>query len=246
LAVTAVLAIYAQLPPKHFVPAHPPQIAFVAPYIPPVSGIPVSAEYAIQVEHPPSSGGSGTLHTSTLVARDSSGRIRHELHDSVPASFTKEPPLQGVVLLDSVARLTHCLDPVLRTDDRRWYHPSQSHPFDSGASGGEDLGTRNIDGFEVIGVRRSWTLAPRLGAPGPRPQVVDETWYSSELQMVVYEQQTNSAGSTVTITLAHLDRGEPLAELFRVPRGYHPLSPPSHASLDRTPPYPADYNPYIY
>lgn len=46
----------------------------------------------------------------TQVARDASGRVRHELYDYVPASFTQNPPLLGVTLQDPVARLSHSLD----------------------------------------------------------------------------------------------------------------------------------------
>jgi hypothetical protein len=175
-------------------------------------------------------GRSETWHSRTQVARDPNGRIRHELHDYVPESFTKEPPLLCVVLLDPVARLSHTLDPVLRTDDRKWFHVPHLSRFDLGATGGEDLGTRTIDGLEVRGERRTWTPPPRLGAPGQSVHVMDETWYSNEPQLVVLEQRTDSSGGVATISLSHLDRSAPPASLFAVPRGYHLPSPPGHAA----------------
>jgi hypothetical protein len=223
----ALVAIHAQQTPQTSAAVHPIRISLVAPYIPPVSGVPVSAEYVIQVEHPPSAGQSEALHSVTRVARDPDGRIRRELRDYVPASFTKEPPLQGVVLLDPVARLSHILDPVLRTDDRQWFHASHLIRFDPAASGGEDLGARTIDGIEVRGERRAWTLPPRLAAPGQSDRVIDETLYSNELQLVVLEKQTNSSGGVATISLSHLDRSEQPASLFAVPRGYHVPSQPA-------------------
>jgi len=110
-------ALHAQQTPQKSVAAHPLRLAFIAPYIPPVSGLPVSADYVIQTQQAPVDGQSETLQSTTLVARDSDGRIRHELHDYVPASFTKKPPSMCVVLLDPVARLFHILNPVLQTDD---------------------------------------------------------------------------------------------------------------------------------
>jgi hypothetical protein len=222
---TALSALQAQQIPQKSPAARPLRIALIAPYIPPVSGLPVSVEYVIQSEHLPAGGRSEAWHSSTLVARDSDGRIRHELHDHVPASFTKEPPLLCVVLLDPVARLIHTLDPVLQTDDRQWLHASHLKPFDAGASGGENLGTRTIDGLEVKGERREWTSRPRPGAQGQPVHVLDETWYSNELQLVVLEQQTNSSGGVLTISLSHLDRSEQPASLFTVPHGYHVLTP---------------------
>ena len=66
-----------------------------------------------------------------------------------------------------------------------------------------------------------WSIPPRLGAPGQRDQVVDETWYSNDLQLVVFGKQTDSAGIRLTITMTQLDRHEPDASLFQVPPGYH-------------------------
>jgi len=108
--------------------------------------------------------------------------------------------------------------------------------FDPGASGGEDLGTRTIDGLEARGERREWTSRPRRGTPGQSVHVVDETSYSSELQLVVLEQQSNSSGRVVTICLSHLDRSEPPASLFTVPRGYHVLTPNTFGSIPSVPP----------
>jgi hypothetical protein len=217
----ALSALHAQHTPQKSVAAHPLRIAYIAPYIPPVSGLPVSADYVIQIQEAPVGGQSETWHSTTLVARDSNGRIRHELREYVPPSFTKKPPSMCVVLLDPVARLIHTLDPVLQTDDRQWLHTSHMSHFDPGTSGGEDLGTRTIDGLEVRGERREWTSRPRTGAPGQPVQVVDEIWYSTELQLIVLEEQSNTSGGVVTISLSHLDRGEQSASLFTVPHGYH-------------------------
>jgi hypothetical protein len=237
----ALPALHTQQNPQESAAVHPRRIAFVAPYTPPVSGIPVSAEYVIQTERPPAGGQSEIWHSTTQVARDADGRIRHELRDYVPASFTQKPPLFCVILLDPVTRLSHTLDPVLQTDDRQWFHSSRLTKFDPGASGGEDLGARTIDGLEVRGERRAWTHPSRLGAPGQSDQVVDETWYSNELQLVVFERQTNSSGGIVTISLSHLDRSDPSASLFTVPRGYHvpnlPSTPGGHPwSIPTVPP----------
>jgi hypothetical protein len=225
LLLIAAAALLAQQPsPKS--PTRPRPFAFQVPYIPPVSVLPFSAEYAIQIQKPLAGGGSETWHSTTQVARDSNGRIRHELYGYVPASFTKEPPLLCVILSDRVARLTHTLDPVLRTDYKQWYHASHRNGFDPGALGGEDLGARTIDGLEVNGVRRTWTrrTRPTMAQPapsGPPVQVVDESWYSYPLQLPVLERQTDSSGGAFTISLSHLDRSDPPASLFKVPSGYH-------------------------
>ena len=201
---------------------HRIRFALVIPYAPPVAGASYTAEYAIEVQKPQTGGGSETLHSETLVARDSYGRIRHELHDYVPEPRSKEPPpLLVVVLLDPVARLTHILDPILQIDDRKWLHAPHLRTFDFGSSKGEDLGLKTISGIPVMGVRLRSTVLPRNSATGDPEQVVDEIWYSRELQLVVFERQTDSAGLELTVTMSKLDRNEPDPALFKIPRGYH-------------------------
>ncbi|HEY2861333.1 MAG TPA: hypothetical protein VGJ21_23185 [Terracidiphilus sp.] len=74
--------------------------AYLAPFVPTVSGIPVSAHYVIHVDKALAGGGSEAWRSTTQVARDSHGRIAHELHDYVPASFDNDPPLLALILSD--------------------------------------------------------------------------------------------------------------------------------------------------
>ena len=193
---------------------------------PTVTGAPFTAEYEIQVQKPLDGRGSEMWQSTTSVARDSSGRIRHELHEYVPDSFTREPPLQSVILIDPVARIRHTLDPVRQTDDRQWFHASHSSRLDPGSSTGQSLGTKIMNGLEVRGELNAWTIFPRRGASGQTDRVVDEIWYSNELHLIVFEQQRDSAGEVLTIAMSKLDRREPPTSLFKAPRGYHlPVSP---------------------
>ncbi len=241
MPAAAFLVLPAQQTPQRPASLFPPRFAFVAPYIPPVSGAPFSANYAIEEQRPLATGGTETLHSITRVARDSNGRIRQELHDYLPPSVATEPRLMCVVLFDRVARLSHILDPVLRTDDRQWFNASNFVRFGPDSPAGENLGSKTIDGLAVNGVRRTRSLPSHIGDSGPPAQVVDEIWYSSDLQLVVFEQRKESSGGAVTVSLAHLDRREPSASLFKVSRDFHvphpPAEPGGHAgSISSTPP----------
>jgi hypothetical protein len=207
------------------------EFSLLLPFTPTVTGAPFTAEYEIQVQQPLGGGGSETWQSTTLVARDSSGRIRHELHDYVPASFTKEPPLQSVILTDPVARLRHTLDPVRKTDDRQWFHVSHSSRLERGSSPGQDLGTKTMNGLEVRGELNTWTVFPRPGASGQTARVVDEIWYSDERHLIVFEQQKDSAGGVFTIAMSKFDGSEPPASLFKAPRGYHLPIPPGRGPV---------------
>lgn len=208
----------------------PRRYAYLVPFTPSVSGLPFSAQYVIQIEEPQAGASGETWHSTTLVARDADGRIRRELHDYVPVTFTKEPPLFGVMLTDPVSRLRHTLDPVLQTDDLQWFHVPKPDSVVIAGAGDQDLGSKIMDGLEVKGLRRSWTRPAPASASGRPEQVVDETWYSNELQIIVLKRQTDSLGGEMTVSLAHLDRGTPAPSLFKAPRGYHPPSQHNHMS----------------
>jgi hypothetical protein len=197
------------------------RFSLLLPNTPTVSGAPFTAKYEIQVQKPLDGRRSEMWQSTTSVARDSRGRIRHELHEYVPDSFTKEPPLQSVIIIDPVARIQHTLDPVLQTDDRQWFHTSNSSRSEFGSTTGQSLGTKTMNGLEVTGELNAWTIFPRPGASGQTDRVVDEIWYSNGPHLIVFEQQRDSSGEVLTIAMSKLDRREPPASLFKAPRGYH-------------------------
>lgn len=222
----AGLILKAQQTSRRSANAPPRSFSLLVPEIPTIAGAPFTAKYEIQVQRTLDDSGSEIWRSVTRVARDSRGRIWHELHDYVPASFTQEPPLQSVVITDPISRLRHTLDPVRQIDDRQWFHVSQSNVLQSGRSAGRDLGTRIMNGLKVKGELRNWTTLSRSGASGQADRVVDEIWYSDKWHFIVFEQQKDSAGEVFTIAMSKPDRSEPRGSLFKVPRGYHlPISP---------------------
>ncbi|HEY2861334.1 MAG TPA: hypothetical protein VGJ21_23190 [Terracidiphilus sp.] len=83
-----------------------------------------------------------------------------------------------------------------------------------------------IDCIAVNGTRRERTVPQRPGVTGNPVEMVEETWYSTELQLVDFQKQRDSSGHVMTISLSHFDRGEPDAALFKVPHGYHVAGAP--------------------
>ncbi len=82
-----------------------------------------------------------------------------------------------------------------------------------------------INGLVVTGDRRARTIFPRPGLSGPAQKILDESWYSNERHVIVFEQQKDSDGEVFTIVMSKFDGSEPPASLFRVPHGYHVLKP---------------------
>jgi hypothetical protein len=51
-------------------------------------------------------------------------------------------------------------------------------------------------------------------------QIVDERWYSPELQVVVMTRHSDPRFGETTYRLTNIQRGEPSASLFQVPSDY--------------------------
>jgi len=84
----------------------------------------------------------------------------------------------------------------------------------------EALGKQMIEGVNADGSRFSTTL--ETGAVGnDRPiQMVNERWYSSELQTVIMTKHSDPRTGEELFRLTNINRSEPGADLFQVPANY--------------------------
>jgi len=84
----------------------------------------------------------------------------------------------------------------------------------------EALGKQLIEGINADGTRFSTTL--ETGAIGnDRPiQMVNERWYSSELQTVIMTKHSDPRTGEELLRLTNISRTEPGADLFQVPANY--------------------------
>lgn len=84
----------------------------------------------------------------------------------------------------------------------------------------EALGKQTIEGVNADGTRLSTTLD--TGAVGnDRPiQMVNERWYSPELQTVVMTKHSDPRTGEEIFRLTNISRSEPGADLFQVPANY--------------------------
>jgi hypothetical protein len=82
------------------------------------------------------------------------------------------------------------------------------------------LGTRDFEGVKADGTETRHTIpAGEIGNEKPIV-ITTERWFSPELQLVVYARTRDPRAGETTYRLANLRRGEPAAELFRVPADY--------------------------
>jgi len=84
----------------------------------------------------------------------------------------------------------------------------------------ESLGAQMVEGVQAQGTRITRTIpAGQVGNEQPL-QIVTESWYSPDLQMVVMRKSSDPRrGDTVT-QLTNVNRGEPSSTLFQVPADF--------------------------
>ena len=84
----------------------------------------------------------------------------------------------------------------------------------------EKLEARSFDGVMAEGTRTTVTIpAGEIGNEQPI-NIVDERWYSPELQVVVMTRHSDPRTGETTYRLTNISRAEPPAALFQVPSDY--------------------------
>src|SRR5258708_15449091 len=84
----------------------------------------------------------------------------------------------------------------------------------------ESLGSKVIEGVQADGKRSIETIpAGRVGNEKPI-DIINETWYSTELQMVVMSKHSDPRSGDVVYTLTNVVRAEPDPMLFQVPADF--------------------------
>jgi hypothetical protein len=101
----------------------------------------------------------------------------------------------------------------------------------------EQLGKQLIEGVEAEGTRTTVTIpAGEIGNERPI-EIVNERWYSPELQLVVMTRQSDPRSGETTYKLTNINRTEPAKTLFEVPAGFTvkemQMGPPNVAPLRR-------------
>jgi hypothetical protein len=84
----------------------------------------------------------------------------------------------------------------------------------------ESLAAQTIDGIQVKGTRVTRTVAAGAMGNDKEFDIVQETWYSPALQMVVMFKMNNPARGDLTMKLANINQGEPQHSLFEPPSDF--------------------------
>src|SRR5215831_5636931 len=201
-----------------------------------VTGAPYSATAVSETVQTLTDGNQITRKTQTLLFRDSQGRFRKESTAQGVGPLASGQPKTFVVIHDPVAGKAYALDStnkvaheLQRFSGRVGGGPGAPGPSErlqerrKDATNGvttEDLGKQNIAGVVAQGTRHTLTIAAgEVGNQKPI-NIVTETWYSTDLQVVVKKTHSDPRFGTTTYTLSNIQQKEPDASLFSVPAGF--------------------------
>jgi hypothetical protein len=93
----------------------------------------------------------------------------------------------------------------------------QAGKTDAGQRKTESLGTQTIEGVTAEGTRATLTIpAGEIGNTLPL-EIVDETWYSPELQITLMTRHRDPRSGETTYRLTNISRSEPDRSLFEIP-----------------------------
>ena len=139
--------------------------------------------------------------------------------------------MRTIVYDPKTSLITTCF-PERRVCRQTSFDPT-SHPVDEPAGPSSDgksvlaresLGTKTMEGLEVVGTRETRTISP--GAFGnDRPVVVvKEIWYSPQLQFNLSVTRIDPRNGTQKLEVTDLKLGEPGPEWFAIPDGYRQVT----------------------
>ncbi|HLJ50682.1 MAG TPA: hypothetical protein VKU01_31935 [Bryobacteraceae bacterium] len=211
-----------------------------------VTGAPYTAQAITESTQVLADGNRISRKNTASFARDSEGRTRNEQKLSFVGPWPTEGKDSTVITInDPVAKANYILQPNDRTavksafgetaepalqvremKERTAKLLAEKKAIDGGLSAQpsvktESLGSQSFDGVMAEGKRVTETIA--AGAIGnEKPiDIVNETWFSQDLQTVVMSKHSDPRTGDTVYQLTNIQRGEPSPTLFQVPSDYN-------------------------
>jgi hypothetical protein len=194
-----------------------------------VKGAPYSAEAVNETIQTLADGNRIVQRTSSMQYRDIEGRERRE-----------ETSAMGVIFItDPVAGARYTLHPDSQTAEKVNVPPSNAEyqlflrdrenvaiaTAKRSVAGSdnvktEELGNMFIEGIQARGKRLTTTIpAGQIGNDRPI-NIVDERWYSPDLQMTIMTKHSDPRSGETNFALKNINRSAPPPTLFEVPSDY--------------------------
>ena len=191
-----------------------------------VAGQPFSASTVIEDTRRLYDGSTVTKTMNGATYRDGAGRTRREQ----PLEMVGGVQIAGgdgqrqmmVFINDFAAKTQTFLDvnnKVARTHPIGDMAPPAEGPHQPKDAKTESLGTKTIEGVQAEGTRTTFQI-PAGQLSDKAIDVVTETWFSPQLQVVVLSRHVDPIAGEHLFRLTNIKLGEPSSDLFAVPQGY--------------------------
>jgi hypothetical protein len=201
-----------------------------------VTGAPYTAVGVTETTQTLANGTSINRKIQANIFRDGQGRVRRETTLPVIGPLVASGKSDSFVMIhDPVAGTAFILHPDTKIADQLpARHSGQKNPgalqdkfearmqeeIANGTVKKEDLGTQTFNGVASQGTRYTRTIPTgQIGNDKPI-SIINERWYSADLQVVVKSTRTDPRFGSTTYTLTNIQRQEPAATLFAVPSDY--------------------------
>lgn len=176
--------------------------------------------------------------TQINITRDAQGRTRRELVlPGVGPLAASGQPKTVIMIFDPVAGTAYALHPDTKIaeklplpgggrknqtqgDMQAKFEARMQEEIANGTLKKDDLGTQTIAGTSAQGTRYTRTIPAGQMGNAKAIVVINERWYSPDLQIVVKTTRNDPRFGVTTYVVTSLQRQEPSASLFAVPADY--------------------------
>lgn len=192
-----------------------------------VQGAPYSAQAVTQFTQTLASGDHIQRTTNGSIARDSQGRTRTERSfGAIGALSAGRGAGKTVMIYDPVASKSYVLESESKTarlmqiPAARAANASTHAPRALASAKTEELGTQVVQGVNAEGKRVTRVIPAGQEGNEKEIDIVTETWYSPDLQVVVMSKTSDPRYGDSVYQLTGITRAEPDPALFAVPSDY--------------------------
>jgi hypothetical protein len=206
-------------------------------FVTPVPNAPFTGTIQVEREVIQRDGSTHKLATVREIGRDSRGRIFNQYRMLLPAGSTQTPVVTHVLLYDPETRTSATLYPQQKMFRSGVVNrPPETVPpalLNASPTGNslpqnefikeEDLGSRQIEGVPVHGVRETQTISAQDSGIGKEMVIIDEYWYSADLRINLIVRHNDPRTGSVSMTVTHISRSEPDPSLLAIPDGFTPF-----------------------
>jgi hypothetical protein len=237
MAGPVALALQAQEPPTTPAQAKEKAAAIEFAGNKTVKGFPFSAVEVTTMLQTLADGNHILRMTRRKVYRDSQGRERAEPDPPTMSVLGEQVGVAMVTIADPVAGVTYNLDPsksVARRIPRVNFSLANMALVPKLVGGTrvlEQLPPDTPEGVYATGTRATTTIPAGQVGNEKDLNIVDEAWYSPDLQMNVMTMHDDPRSGKTLYRLTNIVREEPEASLFQVPPGYTVQDPPKTSTL---------------